>query len=132
MTKPDSLQWRYQMTPRRGATILGGSISYCYDTASRLSSVSDGTNTAVYGYLANSALIEQTAFWDGPALRMTTTKHMDQRIVGLAEFDQAPERRLELTARRDFFKAPIQDLFFAGVVEISFHGKLISHDEEGN
>jgi RHS repeat-associated protein len=50
---------------------------YSYGAASRLATVSDGTNTAGYSYLANSPLISQIAFTNAGALRMTTTKTWD-------------------------------------------------------
>ncbi|MBA4149543.1 MAG: hypothetical protein H0X66_15635 [Verrucomicrobia bacterium] len=36
--------------------------SYAYGEASRLSIVSDGTNSATHGYLANSRLVETITF----------------------------------------------------------------------
>ncbi len=51
--------------------------SFGYDAASRLSTVSDGTNNAAYGYLANSPLVGQIAFKQSGTTRMTTTKQFD-------------------------------------------------------
>jgi RHS repeat-associated protein len=53
------------------------STTYGYDAASRLSTVSDGTNSAAYTYVANSPLVGQIVFTNGGALRMTTTKQYD-------------------------------------------------------
>jgi RHS repeat-associated protein len=50
---------------------------YSYGAASRLATVSDGTNTAGYLYVANSPLVSQIAFTNSGALRMTTTKTWD-------------------------------------------------------
>jgi YD repeat-containing protein len=50
---------------------------YSFDAAGRLSAVTDGTNSASYSYLANSALVEQIAFRQSGTLRMTTSKHYD-------------------------------------------------------
>lgn len=50
---------------------------YTYDAASRLSTVSDGTNTAGYSYVANSPLVGQISFTNVSSLRMTTTKSFD-------------------------------------------------------
>jgi RHS repeat-associated protein len=50
---------------------------YAYDAASRLSSVSDGTNTAGYSYVANSSLVSQISFTNVSSLRMTTSKNYD-------------------------------------------------------
>jgi RHS repeat-associated protein len=51
--------------------------SYGYDNASRLSSVSDGTNNEVYNYLGNSTLLSQLTFRQGITVRMTTAKNYD-------------------------------------------------------
>ena len=63
------------------AVLNGGSVlyqtTYSYDPASRLSTVSDGTNSASYGYLANSPLVGQITFKQNGATRMTTTKQYD-------------------------------------------------------
>jgi RHS repeat-associated protein len=50
---------------------------FTYDTASRLKTVSDGTNTAGYTFLANSALVSQILFTNNGSLRMTTSKQYD-------------------------------------------------------
>jgi hypothetical protein len=52
--------------------------SYAYDSASRLQNVGDGTNTAVYGYLANSPLVSQIWFTNGSTLRMTRKRKRGQ------------------------------------------------------
>jgi len=51
--------------------------AYTYDNASRLASVSDGTDSAAYSYLANSPLIGQITFKRGGTTEMTTTKQYD-------------------------------------------------------
>ena len=51
--------------------------SYGYDAASRLLSVSDGTNSATYLYLANSPLVSQITFKQNGSTRMTTSKSYD-------------------------------------------------------
>jgi RHS repeat-associated protein len=54
------------------------SATYGYDTASRLSTVSDGNNnSATYSYLANSPLVSQITFAQSGTTRMTTTKRYD-------------------------------------------------------
>ncbi len=53
------------------------SSGYGYDLASRLQTVTDGTNSATYIYLANSRLVSQILFTNGGVLRMTTTKQFD-------------------------------------------------------
>ena len=52
-------------------------LTYSYDSAGRLFSVFDGTNSATYTYVANSPLVGQIAFTNNGALRMTTTKQYD-------------------------------------------------------
>jgi RHS repeat-associated protein len=55
-----------------------GSATYGYDAASRLSTVTDGTNnSAAYSYLANSPLVSQITFKQSGTTRMTTTKSYD-------------------------------------------------------
>ena len=48
-----------------------------HDAASRLSTVSDGTNSAAYGYLANSPLVQYITDKQSGTTRMTTTKAYD-------------------------------------------------------
>ena len=68
-----------------GGSQLLASTAYGYDAASRLATVSDGTNTAAYGYVANSSLVGQIVFTNNGALRMTTTKQYDylNRLTGI-------------------------------------------------
>ncbi len=72
------------------------STAYGYDAASRLQSVSDGTNTAIYSYIANSPLVGNIVFQQNGTTRMTTTKQYDflNRLtsissVGGAEFHES-------------------------------------------
>jgi hypothetical protein len=44
---------------------------------SRLATVSDGTNSATYSYLANSSLVGQIVFASNTVTRMTTSKQYD-------------------------------------------------------
>lgn len=48
-----------------------------YDAASRLSLISDGTNSATYSYLANSPFVQQIVFTQNGATRMITTNGYD-------------------------------------------------------
>ena len=50
---------------------------FTYDTASRLTNVSDSANSATYSYLANSPLVSQITFKQSGTTRMTTTKQYD-------------------------------------------------------
>jgi RHS repeat-associated protein len=52
-------------------------INFSYDSASRLKTVSSGTSSAGYSYVANSPLLGQIAFTNNGALRMTTTNQHD-------------------------------------------------------
>lgn len=51
--------------------------TFGFDNASRLQSVSDGTDSATYSYLANSPLVSQIVFKQSSTVRMTTTKQYD-------------------------------------------------------
>lgn len=68
---------------RTNVSLLDSSASvltataYGYDADSRLATVSDGTNTAAYSYVANSPLVGQIVFTNNGTLRMTTTKQYD-------------------------------------------------------
>ncbi|MDR3412851.1 MAG: RHS repeat-associated core domain-containing protein, partial [Formivibrio sp.] len=53
------------------------SVGYAYDAASRLLTVSNGTGTATYSYLANSPLVGQIAFANNGQPVMTTAKQYD-------------------------------------------------------
>jgi len=59
-----------------GSTLLTRSTN-SYDSASRLATVSDGTNSATYSYLANSPLVSQITFVSNGVQRMVTTKQYD-------------------------------------------------------
>jgi RHS repeat-associated protein len=50
---------------------------YAFDSASRLTNVSDTTYHATYDYLANSPLVSQISFKSNTTVRMTTTKKYD-------------------------------------------------------
>ncbi|NBV22353.1 MAG: RHS repeat-associated core domain-containing protein [Proteobacteria bacterium] len=50
---------------------------YSYDSASRLATVSDGTNNATYGYLANLALVDSIVFKQNSTTRMVRTNRYD-------------------------------------------------------
>ena len=70
----------YDTLLRRSSLTLqpfNSSTLYTYDSASRLSTVSDGTNAATYTYVANSPLVSQIAFTQSGQPRMTTTKTYD-------------------------------------------------------
>ena len=67
---------RTSLAALAGATPLV-TTTYGYDNASRLQTVSDGSNSATYTYLANSPLVSQIAFKQGNTTRMTTIKQYD-------------------------------------------------------
>lgn len=54
------------------------SATFAYDAASRLQTVTKGTNTATYAYAANSALVESIVFANGGTTPLTTTKSYDK------------------------------------------------------
>jgi len=55
----------------------GYAVGYGYDAASRLDTVTAGTNTATYGYASNSFLVESVTFKQSGTTRLTTTKAYD-------------------------------------------------------
>ena len=72
----DALLRRTNLSAFNVSTQLSASI-YGYDYASRLSTVSDGTNNATYGYLANSPLVDSIVFKQSSTTRMTRTNRYD-------------------------------------------------------
>ncbi len=74
---------RYDELLRRTnvAVVVGGSVvastGYGYDSAGRLSTVIEGTNSATYSYIANSPLVSQIVFQQNATTRMTTSKSYD-------------------------------------------------------
>lgn len=50
---------------------------YSYDLASRLDTVTTGTNTATYAYVANSSLVQSVTFKQSGTTRLTSTKAYD-------------------------------------------------------
>jgi YD repeat-containing protein len=67
---------RSNATLKNGGTTLCQTL-YTYDNASRLASVSDGSNLATNTYLANASLVGQIGFKAGSTTRMTTSKQYD-------------------------------------------------------
>ncbi len=72
----DTYLRRTNLSTLNGSTLLTHATN-SYDTASRLATVSDGTQTATYGYLANSLLVGTVTFKQNTTPRMTTTKSYD-------------------------------------------------------
>ncbi len=70
-----------QFLRRTNLTLLGAGVLartiYSYDDGGRLSTVSDGTNSATYAYLADSPLVDTITFKQNLTTRMTTTKTYD-------------------------------------------------------
>ena len=65
------------LTLQRTATNVLG-MTYGYDTASRLTSVSDGALSATYAYQANSDLLSTITLRNGATTRLTTTRVYDR------------------------------------------------------
>ncbi len=82
----DSLLRRSGLAALSPSSQTLSAAAYTYDSASRLESVSDGTNTATYTYVANSPLVSQIAFTQSGQPRMTTTKQYDSlnRLTSIA------------------------------------------------
>jgi YD repeat-containing protein len=72
----DALLRRTNIVTLSGGTVLI-QVTNNYDSASRLLTVSDGTNSATYGYVVNSPLVGQICFKNNATLRMTTAKSYD-------------------------------------------------------
>jgi hypothetical protein len=73
---------RYDQYLRRTNLIFGTAVNrvthdYSYEAASRLSSVSEGVNSASYSYLANSLLVGNISFKQSSTTRMTTARQFD-------------------------------------------------------
>ena len=51
--------------------------TYGYDSAGRFQSITNGTSSFIYSYVANSPLVGQITFNSAGATRMTTTKNFD-------------------------------------------------------
>ncbi len=64
-------------------------VSYAYDAASRLQTVTSGTETASYSYLANSPQVENITFKQNGATRMTTTRQYD-KLNRLTQISSVP------------------------------------------
>jgi RHS repeat-associated protein len=79
---------RTNLTSLNGAFALAMAV-YSYDNASRLSTVSDGTDNATYNYVANSPLVSQITLKQGSTTRMTTTKQYDY-LNRLTQISSAP------------------------------------------
>jgi RHS repeat-associated protein len=61
-------------------------IGYSFDAASRLDTVTFGTNTATYGYLPNSPMVGSVTFKQAGTTRLTTAKTYDylNRLSGIS------------------------------------------------
>jgi RHS repeat-associated protein len=68
------------------------SAGYTYDAASRLNTVTQGTNTATYSYVPNSPLVGTVTFKQSDASRLTTTKSYDKlnRLSSISSAPSAP------------------------------------------
>ena len=62
-----------------------------FDAASRMGTISDGTNSAPNSFLANSPLVSQIVFQNNGTTRMTTTKTYDylNRLTQIASTPSA-------------------------------------------
>lgn len=80
----DSVLRRSTVNFKNGSTTLGTS-TYGYDTASRLASVTDGTYSASYSYLANSPWVDTVSFKTSGTTRLTAVRQYDRlnRLLGL-------------------------------------------------
>src|SRR5213078_1835158 len=71
----------YDSLLRRSTVGLDGqsttSLTYTYDTASRLATVVNGLATVTYSYIANSPLVSQVVSKYNSVTKMTTTRQYD-------------------------------------------------------
>jgi RHS repeat-associated protein len=85
----------YDQYLRRIAVGLSNQLStltqYGYDNAARLLSVTNGNCTAIYGYLANSPLMNQITFRSNGVVAMVTTKQFDNlsRLTSISSVPSA-------------------------------------------
>jgi RHS repeat-associated protein len=84
----DSLMRRTNLQAKAGSTV-NANFSYGYDNASRLQTVTDGTNNGIYSYIANSPLVSQITFRSNTLTRMTTSKSYDF-LNRLTQISSAP------------------------------------------
>jgi len=80
----DSLLRRINFSILNSPSSILASTAYGYDAASRLLTVSDGTNSATYSYLANSPLVDHILFTRNGAPVMTNQNTYDyvNRLTG--------------------------------------------------
>lgn len=69
-----------------GVPVASHAVAYGYDSASRLLTVTAGTNSASYGYAANANLIETVTLKNGAVTRLTSTRSFDHlnRLTSIA------------------------------------------------
>jgi len=91
----DTLLPRTTLQAKAGATV-NASITYGYDGASRLQSVTDGTNNATYAYIANSPLVSQITLKSNATTRLTIAKSYDY-LNRLSFISSAPSGASALT-----------------------------------
>ncbi len=85
----DPLLARLNSLSALSASSVLNQMTFGYDNASRLSVVTQGTNSAEYGYLANSPLVQSVTFKSGANPRLTTTKAYDN-LNRLGSISNAP------------------------------------------
>ena len=87
----DSLLRRIQFSVLNSSSSATPSTFYTYDAASRLSTVSDGTNTATYSYVANSSLVDHIVFAHNGSAVMTAQNTYDKlnRLTGRSSVSSA-------------------------------------------
>jgi RHS repeat-associated protein len=87
----DSLLRRTSLTLLGAASSASPSTAYTYDAASRLSTVSDGTNSAAYFYVANSSLVDHIVFAHNGSTVMTAQNTYDKlnRLTGRSSVSSA-------------------------------------------
>jgi hypothetical protein len=76
----------YGILNAQGALLASASFSYGSDDG-RLQTVSSGSNSATYSYLANSPLVDHIIFQQNGTDRMATTNTFDNLTLPLRKID---------------------------------------------
>ncbi len=74
---PANLLRRESLETRKAGAAIGGTVTYGYDNASRLQSLTNGAFSANYAFAANSSLIATNTFKQSGTTRLTTSRQFD-------------------------------------------------------
>lgn len=97
-------QFRLGSVSAISASSAFNQMSFGYDAASRLEAVASGANTATYGYVANSPLVQSVTFKQGGTTRLTTVKTYD-KLNRLGLITSVPSVASAVSAAYDYNSA---------------------------